>query len=275
MRSEKKKKKKMNVISLGSGGFHDSEERHTCCFMIPDLGIIFDAGSGFFRAPQFVKTEIMNIFISHCHLDHVMNISHITRLKENQICKYFVIYASLEVLGALKPLLEPPFSPFPVIAKMVEVKPGVQVQVFHSLDSEKNPQSCTTVVTPFQVSHGSTNCLGFHLSHDEVINRIVFQHSMAYITDSYTTPYSPYLPLLNRINLLLLDAFYPSELAFKAENSGHSTGKMVGEIGKIVQPQKLVLIHINPKLDNNVILNEAKENFENVELATDLHSYSF
>ena len=64
----------MKLVVLGSGGYYTNEDTHTACYMIPELGIIFDAGNGLFRAPKYVQTNAVNIFLSHAHLDHIEGI---------------------------------------------------------------------------------------------------------------------------------------------------------------------------------------------------------
>ena len=60
----------MKIVLLGTGGYHPNERRHTACVMLPELGLIFDAGSSFFRVPARLRTRDLDIFLTHAHLDH-------------------------------------------------------------------------------------------------------------------------------------------------------------------------------------------------------------
>ena len=61
---------------LGTTGYHPNEQRQTACMMIPELGIIFDAGTGMFRARDLIQTKTLDIFMSHVHLDHSVAVSY-------------------------------------------------------------------------------------------------------------------------------------------------------------------------------------------------------
>ena len=42
----------MKILLLGTAGYHPSETRHTACVMLPEAGIVLDAGTGFFRVRE-------------------------------------------------------------------------------------------------------------------------------------------------------------------------------------------------------------------------------
>ena len=43
--------------------------------MIPELGLIFDAGTGMFRVRDLIQTKTLDIFMSHVHLDHSVGLT--------------------------------------------------------------------------------------------------------------------------------------------------------------------------------------------------------
>ena len=43
--------------------------------MLPELGVILDAGTGIFRARDLIQTKHLDIFLSHVHLDHVIGLT--------------------------------------------------------------------------------------------------------------------------------------------------------------------------------------------------------
>jgi len=43
--------------------------------MIPEAGVIFDAGTGMFRARDLICTQTLDIFLSHAHLDHSIGLT--------------------------------------------------------------------------------------------------------------------------------------------------------------------------------------------------------
>ena len=99
----------MKVVVLGSGGYYTNEERHTACYMIPELGIIFDCGNGIFRAPKHVETETVYILITHAHLDHVEGVRMCGQIVGDK-CKRLIIYGIPEVISVIKSFFNQPFT---------------------------------------------------------------------------------------------------------------------------------------------------------------------
>ena len=60
----------MKVVLLGTTGYHPSESRHTPCMLLPECGVMFDAGTAMFRAPRYLTLPTLDIFLTHAHLDH-------------------------------------------------------------------------------------------------------------------------------------------------------------------------------------------------------------
>ena len=46
----------MRLVVLGTAGYHPNDWRHTLCMMIPELGIMLDAGTGAYRAVRHLQT---------------------------------------------------------------------------------------------------------------------------------------------------------------------------------------------------------------------------
>ena len=67
----------MKLIVLGTAGYHPNETSHTTSVMIPEAGIIFDAGTSFFRVPPYLETDSVDVFLSHAHLDHVVGLTYL------------------------------------------------------------------------------------------------------------------------------------------------------------------------------------------------------
>ncbi len=65
----------MKLLFLGTAGYHPSETRHTSCLMLPEVGVVLDAGSGMFRVRDRLATSTLDIFLTHAHLDHVWGVS--------------------------------------------------------------------------------------------------------------------------------------------------------------------------------------------------------
>lgn len=61
----------LDVCFLGTSGWFPSDRRETSCVMIPEIGVVFDAGTGFYRVRRNLKMPYLDIFISHLHDDHI------------------------------------------------------------------------------------------------------------------------------------------------------------------------------------------------------------
>src|SRR5262245_16564934 len=65
----------MKLHLLGTTGYHPNARRHTACLMIPEIGLVLDAGTGFFRVRDWLQTSELDIFLTHAHLDHVFGLT--------------------------------------------------------------------------------------------------------------------------------------------------------------------------------------------------------
>ena len=67
----------MQLHLLGTTGYHPNARRHTACLMLPEQGIVLDAGTGMFRVRSRLKTRELDIFLTHAHLDHVVGLTYL------------------------------------------------------------------------------------------------------------------------------------------------------------------------------------------------------
>ena len=67
----------MKLVLLGTGGYYANDRRHTACLMLPDAGVVLDAGTGLFRLGNYLATDRLDIFLTHAHLDHVVGLTYL------------------------------------------------------------------------------------------------------------------------------------------------------------------------------------------------------
>ena len=62
----------MQLHLLGTTGYHPNDQRHTACMMLPEIGVVLDAGTAMFRVRDRLCTKTLDIFLTHAHLDHIV-----------------------------------------------------------------------------------------------------------------------------------------------------------------------------------------------------------
>jgi ribonuclease BN (tRNA processing enzyme) len=74
----------MRVRFLGTNGWYDTKTGNTTCVFVEtaDEYIIFDAGSGFYKASDLLKKDKpAYLFLSHYHLDHVIGLHALAKFR--------------------------------------------------------------------------------------------------------------------------------------------------------------------------------------------------
>jgi len=246
----------MKLHFLGTAGYHPSETRHTSCLMLPEVGVVLDAGSGMFRVRERLATDTLDIFLSHVHLDHVWGVSFLFDILYGKKMAGVRIHAEAEKLAALQTHLlaeilfpaQLPFEPRPLDGP-VPLRDGGRL-------------------THFPLDHpGGT--VGFRLEWPG--------HSMAYITDTTARADAPYVKQVRGVDLLVHECNFPDGSEEWAEKTGHSCLKSVLELAKAAGVKRLVLTHIDPLIadDDPLRLAESRHLFPRTEIAQDLMEVEF
>ncbi|MDZ7620144.1 MAG: MBL fold metallo-hydrolase [Patescibacteria group bacterium] len=217
----------MKLILLGTAGYHPSERRHTSCAILPEVGLMLDAGTGMFRAPRYLATDVLDIFLTHVHLDHVIGLTYLFNTLSQTQLKTVRVHGQAEKLRALEEHLfsehlfpkRPPYEAVPLP------------------DSGEVALSGGGRLTSFPLDHPG-GAVGFRLDWPG--------HSMAYITDTWGEPDAAYAPRIQGVDLLVHECFFRDEQAEWSRMTGHTHATPVAELARHVQAKRLVLIHINP-----------------------------
>ncbi|MGQ9771536.1 MAG: MBL fold metallo-hydrolase [Thermogutta sp.] len=248
----------MQLHILGSGGYHPSSTRHTLCSVIPEAGLILDAGTAFFRLEPFLNKKPWHIFLTHAHLDHVIGLTYYWSLCQQKEIGPITIWGSENTLRAVKELLfsEPLFPQIPPY-QFACVCPQKALTI-----NAERPECGTIHATPVSLSHPGGS-LGY-----------VFQingKSIAYITDTTLEAMPTYHKAIQNADILLHEAFYPTGYEEMAERTGHVTIHQAAEVAQSVRAKRLVVVHINPLInrDPDQWQAELNEIFPNGIIATD------
>ena len=215
----------MKLLLLGTAGYHPSESRHTACLMLPEAGIVLDAGTGFFRVRQHLQTPTLDILLTHAHLDHVAGLTFLlSTLHERQI-ERVTVHAAAEKLAAVRDhLLSDHLFPAPLPCE------------WRPLDSGRLKIGGASVAH-FPLDHpgGST---GYRLDWPA--------RALAYVTDTTAAAGAPYVAHLKDVDLLVHECNFPDGQEDWAAKTGHSCTTPVAQVAAAARAKRLLLTHIDP-----------------------------
>ena len=246
----------MKLILLGTGGYHPSNRRHTACILLPECGVMLDAGTAMYRAGPYLETSELDIFLTHAHLDHVAGLTFLFSLLRVHPLKRVTVHGLAEKLAAIDAHLfardvfpkKPPYEPRPLAANV-------------SLPSG----GC---LTHFPLVHQGGS-IGYRLDWPG--------RSMAYVTDTTASVDADYIEKIRGVDLLLHECYLPDDKAEWAVKTGHSCLTPVVEVACRANVGRLVLVHINPLSTGSkpVDLDLARSVFPRTEIGEDLMELEF
>jgi ribonuclease BN (tRNA processing enzyme) len=240
----------MKLNLLGTGGYFPTSRRHTACLMLPEVGIVLDAGSGMCRIGQHLETDRLDIFLSHAHLDHVMGLTYLVNLVPQHVLAQTTVHGDATKLDAVREHL---FAEaiFPVAPQFRFAPLGGSCSL---------PQGGT--LRHFSLTHPGGS-LGFRLDWPG--------HSMAYVTDTTATVDAHYLESIRDVDLLVHESYFADDENDLPANTGHSSLLATVQIAAAAKVGRLVLVHLNPLVDDESVfdLDAARRVFRNTEIGTD------
>lgn len=67
----------MKLILLGTGGFLPTTTAQTACYLLAEIGLLLDAGSGLYRLADAMTKPELDIYLSHAHADHTSGLDYV------------------------------------------------------------------------------------------------------------------------------------------------------------------------------------------------------
>lgn len=240
----------MKLLLLGTAGYHPSETRHTACLMLPEAGIVLDAGTGFFRVRQHLQTPTLDILLTHAHLDHVAGLTFLlSTLHEKQV-ERVTIHAAADKLAAIREhLLSEHLFPAPLPCNWQPLPSG-PLEIGGAR------------ITHFPLDHPGGS-IGYRLNWP---NR-----SLAYVTDTTAAADAPYVAHLQDVDLLVHECNFPDGQEEWAAKTGHSCATPVAQVAAAARAKRLILTHLDPLADasNPLDISAIKRVFSATELGYD------
>jgi len=246
----------MKVVLLGTGGYFPTSRRLTACFMLPEIGVVLDAGSGMSRLERFRKTDHLDIFLSHAHLDHIMGLTYLVNLVPPDVLSRTIVHGDAAKLSAVQAhLFAEPIFPVP------------PAFLFQPLAAKHDlPQGGR--ITNFPLKHPGGS-LGFRLDWPG--------HSLAYVTDTTAAADADYGQHIRGVDLLLHEAYFPDDDRDLPAITGHSSLPAVAQLATAANVGRLVVIHIDPMMtdDRTFDLQAAREICPETEIGADEMEFEF
>ena len=246
----------MKLSILGTAGYHPSDHRHTACLMIPELGVVFDAGTAAYRISDYLETDTLDIFLTHAHLDHIVGLTFLLDVLNGRDMKRVAVYGEEEKLQA------------------------VNEHLFSDLLFPVKPSFLSVVLTPEVKLSDGARVTHFPLKHPggSIGYRVDWPgRSMAYVTDTTAAADSEYIDKIRDVDLLIHECNFNDDQPDQAELTGHSCVSPTAEVAAAANVGRLVLVHINPLLANDDQLDTraAREIYPEIEIATDRMEIEF
>lgn len=247
----------MKLLLLGTTGYHPNDRRQTACLMLPEQGVVLDAGTAFYRVSEHLATDSLDVFLSHVHLDHCVGLTFLFDVRtERPELGRVTVHAEPAKIAALRTHL---FSEllFPVMPPL-EFAP--LAGEFRLNDGAR--------LTHFPLKHPGGS-VGFRIDWPD--------RSLAYVTDTVASPTAAYVEKIRGVDLLVHECYFADDCPDQAELTGHSCLSQVVRVAAEAGVGRLVLVHVNPlvRSDDEVDLAAARQVFKNTELGVDRMTLNF
>jgi ribonuclease Z len=240
----------MKLALLGTGGYYPTSRRHTACMVLPEMGVVLDAGTGMCRLGEYVQTDRLDIFLTHAHLDHIAGLTYLVNLVSSEMLERTTVHGDSGHLAAVREHL--------FAEAIFPVAPAFR---FASLNGPQTlPDGGRLKHFPLAHPGGS---LGFRLEWPG--------HSMAYVTDTMADIGAEYVREIRGVDLLVHESFFPEDVGIMPAKTGHSTLLTVATIAAEANVGRLVIVHIDPLIEDASAFDivGARKIFANTEIAFD------
>ena len=216
----------MKLHFLGTTGYHPNEKRQTACMMIPEHGIIFDAGTGLFRARDLICTSTLDIFLSHVHLDHSIGLTFLYDTLWGKDIERVTVHVEGSKIPAIENAL--------YNTDLFPVGPNFEMK---ALGEEPVEFPDDISISHCSLDHPGGS-VGYRMQHPA--------GSLAYITDTIANAGADYVEFISDVDVLIHECYFPDGWEDRAELTGHSCLTPVAQVAAAANAGRTYLVHINP-----------------------------
>ncbi len=245
---------------LGTAGYHPNETRHTSCYFLPELGIVLDAGSGFFRLPPLVQTDHLDILLSHAHLDHVVGLTFMLDVLHQRPVQSVTVWGLRSKLQAIREhLFSDDLFPVPLDVDWREIDHQPVLQL-----------TAATATWHHQPHPGGSIAYAIEPTGHDVSARS--PPRLVYATDTTGQLDDAAIEFIGTPDLLLHECNFRSDQQRWAQTTGHCHLDRVLEIIDRCGARRTVLTHLNP-IDELVADDLPEASRATVQIAADRSVY--
>jgi ribonuclease Z len=221
----------MELHCLGTTGYHPSDSRHTSCYCLPSDGIVLDAGSGIYRLTPLIRTDRLDILLSHAHLDHVVGLTFLLDILYCRPVAEVFVWGEAAKLAAIRDhLFQELIFPAPIDVKWRPIDELTSFQI--------GAKQAVAVDWRRQTHPGGS-----------VAYRLKWQaqnKSLIYATDTSGDVSAESIRWMHAADLLMHECYFRDREKQWAVKTGHCWTSRAAEIARDAEVKKLLLTHINP-----------------------------
>jgi ribonuclease Z len=232
----------MKLVMLGSGGFIPTETAQTACYLLPEVGVLLDAGTGLMlRLSKYLQTTSLEVYLSHTHGDHTCGLPYIWASFFRKMLTETTAPIDEAVMESLSRRANELMNRARVHAT-AEMLPVLKAHCF-GMDFDWQ-----TLSGPEPLPNGGTlKHFVLKPGREEIGFRLDWPgHSLAYVTDTTASPEAAYLEQIAGVDLLLHDCNLPDDKAQIAASISHSHTSAAAQVAARAGVKRLILIHRNP-----------------------------
>lgn len=231
----------MRIKVLGCSGGVGPGLRTTGLLL--DEEILIDAGTGVGDLTLAQQTRIREVFLSHCHLDHVCGLAFLADNLFDHIEQPILVHATRETLQVLREHLFnwhlwPDFSQLPDAQRPLLRWQELAAEEVIELGEERR-------ITAFRVRH-TVPAVGYAIQ--------TARSCLAFTGDTYADDgLWTFLNRLPRLDSLIIEVSFPDQEAALGYASKHLTPELLGrELRKLEHCPRLYLTHAKPGSESQI-----------------------